>query len=312
MGNEAKKVFGRRLAWFFLRIFTFINGVLSLRWSYFLGNILGTIAYTTVLRQRKIALESLNIAFPELSLKKKKKITRKFFVSMAQSSFELLYYLKHTEKLNNVKIEGREFLDEALEAGKGVILVTAHIGNFPLLSLKLAKSAYKVNFITRPMRDEKAGDYLYNLRENAGVKSIFSYPRRECVINMLKALRNNEIIITQIDQNFGSGGVWVKFFGKLAATPIGPITLSTRTKAKLVPAFIHRTGTGKHCIKIFKAEPLIEAADKDEMILKNAANLSHIIENWIKDYPEEWGWIHRRWKSEPSEKVKAMKYRVEE
>jgi len=199
-----------------------------------------------------------------------------------------------------------------LKPGQGVILVTAHIGNFPLLSLKLANSGYRVNFVTRPMRDEKAGDYLYNLRENAGVKSIFSYPRRECVVSMLKALRNNEIVITQMDQNFGSGGVWVKFFGRLAATPVGPITLSMRTKAKLVPAFIYKTGLGRHCIKIFKEEPLIEAADKDEMILKNAANLSHIIEKWIRDYPEQWGWIHRRWKSEPSEKMKAMKFRVEE
>ncbi|MFA5271397.1 MAG: lysophospholipid acyltransferase family protein [Candidatus Omnitrophota bacterium] len=312
MNGETKKVLSRRIAWFFLRTFTFINGVFSLRWSYFLGSILGTLAYYTVARHRKIALESLNIAFPDRSIKEKKKITRDFFVSMAQSAFELLYFLRHTEKLENVKIEGQEFLDEALKAGQGVILITAHIGNFPLMSVKLAKSGYGINFVTRPMRDEKAGDYLYTLRENAGVKSIFSHPRRECVMSMLRALRNNEIIITQIDQNFGSGGVWVKFFDKLAATPVGPITLSMRTKAKLVPAFIYRTGLGKHCIKIFREEPLIDVRDKDEMILKNAANLSHIIEKWIKDYPEQWGWIHRRWKSQPSEKMREMKFRVEE
>ena len=312
MNGETRKILIRRIAWFFLRAFTFINGVFSLRWSYFLGSILGTFAYWAVGRHRRIAMESLDIAFPNLSIKEKKKITRDFFVSMAQSAFEMLYFLEHTDRLENVKIQGQEFLDEALKSGQGVILVTAHIGNFPLMSLKLAKSGYNVNFVTRPMRDEKAGDYLYNLRENAGVKSIFSQPRRECVMNMLRVLRNNEIIITQIDQNFGSGGVWVKFFGKLAATPVGPITLSTRTKAKLVPAFIYRTGLGKHCIQIFKEEPLIEASDKDEMILKNTANLSHIIEKWIKDYPEQWGWIHRRWKSQPSEKMRAMKFRVEE
>ena len=312
MNGETKKILARKIAWFFLRTFTLINGVFSLRWSYFLGSILGTLAYWAVVRHRKIAMESLDIAFPNFSVKEKKKITRDFFVSMAQSAFEMLYFLEHTDRLENVKIQGREFLDEALKSGQGVILVTAHIGNFPLMSLKLAKSGYNVNFVTRPMRDESAGDYLYNLRENAGVKSIFSQPRRECVMSMLRVLRNNEIIITQIDQNFGSGGVWVKFFGKLAATPVGPITLSMRTKAKLVPAFIYRTGLGKHCIKIFKEEPLLEASDKDEMILKNTANLSHIIENWIKDYPEQWGWIHRRWKSQPSEKMKAMKFKVEE
>ncbi|MFA6281197.1 MAG: lysophospholipid acyltransferase family protein [Candidatus Omnitrophota bacterium] len=300
------------MAWFFLRTFMVINGVFSLRWSYFLGSALGNFAYHAVLRHRKIALESLDVAFPNRSVNEKKKITRDFFISMAQSAFELLYFLRHTDKLDGIKIEGQEFLDAALKSGQGVILVTAHIGNFPLMSVKLAQSGYKVNFITRPMHDEKAGDYLYNLRENAGVKSIFSQPRRECVMNMLRVLRNNEIIITQIDQNFGAGGVWVKFFGKLAATPVGPITLSMRTKAKIIPAFIYRTGLGKHCIKIFKEEPLIQASDKDEMILKNAANLSHFIEKWITDYPEQWGWIHRRWKSQPSETMRAMKFRVEE
>lgn len=305
MNKEFKKTLARRIGWFFLRIFTVINGTFSLKWSYALGSCLGNFACAVIPQQRKISLEGLKIAFPDMTLKQRKKITRNFFIFMAQSAFELLYFLRHTDKLQNIKIEGRQNLDEALKAGTGIILVTAHMGNFPLMSLKLAKEGYKINFVTRPMRDEKAGDYLFNLRENAGVKSIFSYPRRECISGIIKALRDNEIVIMQMDQNFGSGGVWVKFFGKLAATPVGSITLGMRTQAKLVPAYIYREGFNRHCIKIFPAEPLIEAENKDEAVLKNAVKFSRIIESWIKEYPQQWGWIHRRWKSQPPKDLVA-------
>ncbi|MCK9573223.1 MAG: lysophospholipid acyltransferase family protein [Candidatus Omnitrophica bacterium] len=311
MNKELQKTLARRAGWFFLRIFTVVNGSFSLKWSYALGRRLGSFACAVIPQQRKISTDSLAIAFPDMTLKERKKITRDFFVFMAQSGFELLYFLRHLDRMQGVKIEGRQNLDEALKAGTGIILVTAHMGNFPLMSLKLAREGYKINFVTRPMRDEKAGDYLFNLRENAGVKSIFSYPRKECISGILKALRNNEIVIMQMDQNFGSGGVWVKFFGKLAATPVGPITLGMRTKAKLVPAYIYREGLSRHCIKILPAEPIIEAENKDEAVLKNAAKFSRIIESWIKEYPEQWGWIHRRWKSQPPKDLAASQFKVE-
>ncbi|MDD5583575.1 MAG: hypothetical protein PHV55_00775, partial [Candidatus Omnitrophica bacterium] len=246
MKKEQKKFIQRRLGFFFLRLFTIVNGILPLHFSYTLGKILGNLAYLFVVRHRRIAMESLSIAFPQKSLAEKKKIARGFFVFMAQGSFELLYFLRNTRNLDDVTIEGKENLDEALAQKRGVIIVTAHIGNFPLMSLKLVKEGYKVSFVTRPMRDEKAGDYLHNLRVGSGVKTIFSYPRRECVLGITKALRDNEIVILQMDQNFGTGGVWVKFFGLLAATPTGPVTLGLRTRACIVPAYIHRKGEGIH------------------------------------------------------------------
>ncbi|MFA5007645.1 MAG: lysophospholipid acyltransferase family protein [Candidatus Omnitrophota bacterium] len=311
INRELRKNFARHIGWFFLRIFTVINGSFSLKWSYALGKSLGNFACAVIPRQRKIADESLETAFPCMTPKERKKITRNFFVFMAQSAFELLYFLRHTDKLQGIEIRGKKNLDEALKEKTGIILITAHMGNFPLMSLKLAKEGYKVNFVTRPMRDEQAGDYLFNLRENAGVKSIFSYPRKECIAGILKALRNNEIVIMQMDQNFGSTGVWVKFFGRLAATPVGPITLGMRTGAKLVPAYIYREGFNKHCIEILPAEPLIETENKDETILKNTIKFSRIIESWVKEYPEQWGWIHRRWKSQPPQGLKASQFKVE-
>jgi KDO2-lipid IV(A) lauroyltransferase len=312
MDKEKKKFLRRRAGWILLRVFTIINGKFPLRWSYCLGRILGRAGYLIVRRYRKVALDSLSVAFPILSLKKRKKIANDFFVFMAQSSLELLYFLKNPQSLDDIRIQGREYLDRALKEGKGVIIVTAHLGNFPLMSLKLAKEGYPVNVVVRPMRDEKAGSYIHNLRTKAGVKTILSYPRRECVNGIIKALRENELVVIQMDQNFGTGGVWVKFFGKLAATPVGPIVFALRTKALLLPAYIVRELEGKYTIRFFPQEELILAEDKDKMVLLNTIKFTRIMEGWIKEYPRQWSWIHRRWKSQPSEKVKKLRFKIEE
>lgn len=311
MNKEKNKFLRRRAGWFAIRWFTAFSGVMPLGWNYFLGKVLGNFAYLVVVRHRKISLESLKTAFPNLSLRQRKKITRDFFVFMAQGSFELLHYLKNLKQLNNIQVEGKSYLDKALENKKGVILVTAHLGNFPLMSLKLAKEGYRVYFVTRPMRDDKAGDYLYDLRSKAGVNTIFSYPRRECVNGIMKALAGNGIVIMQMDQNFGSGGVWVKFFNKLAATPVGPIVLGLRTKASLVPAYIYHEKGFKHRIKIFPEEIMETGESRDQSILMNAVKFTRIIEGWVKEVPGQWSWIHRRWKSRPSEKVQSLKFKIE-
>ncbi|HIE35693.1 MAG TPA: hypothetical protein EYP89_00445 [Candidatus Omnitrophica bacterium] len=311
MDKEKKKFLRRKLGWISLRVFTLMNGILSLRFSYFLGKILGRVAFFLVLRHKKIALESLSIAFPQLSVKMRKRITSDFFIFMAQSSLELFHYLKNSYSLENVGIEGKENLDNALKKRKGVIILTAHFGNFPLMSLKLVKEGYPVSVVARPMRDRKAGDYIHSLRTKAGVKTIFSYPRKECVSNVIKALRNNEIVIIQMDQNFGTGGVWVKFFNKLAATPVGPIIFSLRTNSPIVPVYICREKDFYHLIKIFPEEDLTITEDRNKTILLNAAKFTRIIENWIKEYPSQWSWIHRRWKSRPPQEVKKLKFKIE-
>jgi len=247
-----------------------------------------------------------------MSLKEKKKIVRFYFSFMAQSTFELLFFVKNSHHLENIQIEGKENLEKALEKKKGVLLLTAHLGNFPLMLLKLAKEGYPINIVARPMRDKDTDDYVNSLRTKVGVKTILSYPRKVCVSGILNALRNNEIVVIQVDQNFGTGGVWVKFFGKLAATAVGPITLALRTKAAVVPVYMVREGRGKHQLKIFPEEELIAKEDKDQAILLNVIKITRIIENWVRKFPSQWAWVHRRWKSRPSDQIKASRFKIEE
>jgi len=311
MDKRKKKFLRKELSWIFLKIFTFLCDKCSLSLLYIIGAFLGRIAYTVVLPHKKVALESLSIAFPDFSLKKRKKIAKEFFIFMAQSFFELIYFLKKPHLLEEeVKTEGENFLKKALGKNKGVILLTAHLGNFPLISLVLAKKGYRINVVARPMRDEKIDIFVNNLRNKAGIKTILSYPRKECVESILRALRNNEIVMIQMDQNFGTGGVWVKFFNKLAATPVGPVIFALRTKAAIVPAYIKKD-EDKYLIRFLPEEPLDYFPNREEMVLKNVAKFTRIIESWIRENPSYWSWNHRRWKSRPSESVLRAKFKVQ-
>ena len=137
-------------------------------------------------------------------------------------------------------------------------------------------------------------------REKFKVKTIYSQPRKECVDLTIRALRNNEVVFIPIDQNFGTAGVFVDFFGQKAATATGPVVFAERTKAGILPCFIIRQADNTHKIICEPAIELVEGRDSQETIALNIQKLTNIIEAYIRKYPAEWGWIHRRWKSRPN------------
>jgi len=178
-------------------------------------------------------------------------------------------------------------------------LVSAHFGNFPLMMSRLAVAGYKVVGIMRPMRDKRVEKFLMERRARLSIKTIYSQPRNVCVNDTIKSLRNNEIVFLPLDQNFGTGGIFVDFFGQKAATATGPVILARRSGAVLLPCFIIRQEDDRHKIIFEPALDLAEGKDSHDSVLLNIQKLTSIIEFYIRKYPAEWGWIHRRWKSKP-------------
>ncbi len=299
--KKIRKSFSRFVGWLGIHICTLIVKVIPASWLYGFAGQIASLAFVFARKHKKIALDSLAVAFgQEKSHPEIKKIAKDCFICIAKSAVELMFFFDKPQALKSrVQIEGRNNLDQALAAGRGVILVSAHFGNFPLLLGRLAIDGYKAGGIMKPMHDARMEQIFLKKREKFGVRTIYSLPRQACVNNTINALRNNELVFIPIDQNFGTGGVFVNFFGEKAATATGPVILAQRTKAALIPCFIRRLPDDQHQI-IFEPElKLEEGKDPREVVLVNIQKLTDIIESYIRRYPAEWGWIHRRWKSKP-------------
>ena len=300
--KKTRKSIGRFFGWLGLNFCSLIVRFLPQRLLYGVAKNFAALGYLFARKHKRIALESLTIAFgQEKTPQQIRQITKDCFTFLAKAGMEIMFLMNRPLLLRRcVELVGKENLDTALAEGKGVILVSAHFGNFPLMLTKLSLDGYKVCGIMRFMRDERAERMFCATRKRVGIKTIYSQPRKECVENSIRTLRNNELLFIPIDQNFGSGGVFVDFFGRKAATAIGPVVLAQRTKATVIPCFIIRQKDDTH--KIIFEPPLIleEGETNAETININIQRLTNIIESYIRRYPAEWGWIHRRWKSKPN------------
>jgi KDO2-lipid IV(A) lauroyltransferase len=302
---DSKKIrtsISRFFGWLGLNTCSLIVKFIPARFIYGFAKNIGSLGYRIAKKQRTTTLESLTIAFGrDKSRQEIEQIARDCFTFLAKAGVELVFLMDRPALLmKRVNLVGKHNLDNALAKGNGVILASAHFGNFPLLMSRLALSGYKIGGIMRAMRDTRVENIFLEKRNRFKIKTIYSQPRSVCVNNTLEALRNNEVVFIPIDQNFGTGGVFVDFFGRKAATATGPVVLAQRTKAALLPCFIVRQKDDTH--KIIFEEPLNLEKGKDpqETVVINIQRLTNIIEHYIRIYPAEWGWVHRRWKTKQS------------
>jgi len=279
--------------------------VVPLSFLYGFARAMAFFGYRLARRHRAIALESLAMAFGDQKTPQEiRAIARECFYSMAGTAVEFFMFMKHPERIRRfVSIGGLENLDKALAAGRGVVAVSAHFGSFPLLLSRLAQEGYRIHSILRHMRDENLDRLFEEKRRAMNVGSVYTQPRQECVNQSLRVLRQNEILFVQLDQNFGTGGIFVDFFGVKAATATGPIIFSLRTGAPLVPMFIRRIEGPRHHIEILPPRGIDVAHGRDEAVLAVVQELTGVIEGYIRRYPHEWGWIHKRWKARPKGEV---------
>lgn len=299
--KQIRRIIGRSFGWLGLILYSLIIKFIPEFCLYRFAKNVAALGYLIARKQRKIALEGLTIAFgSEKSQAEINRIARDCFAFMAKAGMEVVFLMDRPALLRKrIELQGKENLDVALSKGKGVILVTAHFGNFPLMLAKLSLEGYKTASIMRYMRDERVEKILTVRRTRLGIKTIYSQPRKVCVENSIRTLRKNELLFIPIDQNFGSGGVFVNFFGRKAATATGPVILAQRTGATIIPCFILRQQNDTHKI-IFEAPlGLEEGSNLQNTAIINIQKLTNLIESYIRRYPAEWGWIHRRWKSKP-------------
>jgi len=305
MATEAKKKIERALVRWAYYFFTWLFRVLPYPAIKAISGLLLSITYPILGRMRRTAMSTLEIAFgKEKTPEELKKICKECFNNGGRGAIELGAFMTRPALIKQTfSFEGRsrENLEASLKEGHGVIGISAHFGNFPLMLLYLAQMGYPTNAIIRPSRDEIIEKDFQETRTRLGLKTVHSYPREACVSQSLKALRDRELLVVMLDQNTGSkSGVYVDFFGQKAGTATGPVIFAMRTGAPLLPIFTLRNGdTDTHTLVIEKHFYLEQKATDEETIQYNVQKLTNIIEKYIRKYPAEWGWMHRRWKSRP-------------
>lgn len=264
-----------------------------------LGTHLADLFFRFSRREKAIALENLSAAFGgEKSPDEILKICRDCFRNLGKQLMEVLKMPRlNSENLDSlIIIDGRQNIDDALKAEKGVIILTAHFGNWELLAAGLSLSGYDLSYIVRPLRSRQLDALLNRLREGAGGKPI---QRGASIKGALKCLKRNGLLGILADIDTKVDGVFVDFFGRPAFTPRGPVSLALRTGAALVPTHIVRQKDNKHIIVAEKALELKLTGDLEEDIRINTARGVKILESYIRKYPEQWIWIHERWKTQP-------------
>jgi Kdo2-lipid IVA lauroyltransferase/acyltransferase len=285
---------------------TFLAAWLPFKCVCWITRFLSAVGFIVLIRQKKIAWESLRVAFgrekTELEIRQ---IFKDCFFNIGKSMTELIYFIEHPSQIKKkVFFENKDILLNAMAQGKGVIVVSGHFGNFPLMLLRLHQEGLSTSAIIRPARDHKAEEYFQKKRSTLGLKTIYSRPRKKCVTESLRALRAKELLFVLLDQHSGSaGGVMVDFFGQKAATAAGPVVFALRTQAPIVPIFIVRQPDDTHKIIVEPPLAIEHGATEEETLVKNVSRITQIIERYVRQYPEEWGWMHRRWKGRSTGKT---------
>lgn len=272
---------------------------LRLESLHFYGEKSAAIAFYFLRTARRIALNNLHLALGrEKSDDEIERICRESFRNIGKDMMETSRFIDYMDGSIKtlVKFEGKEYLDEALKQGKGVIALSAHVGNFPMMCTRLVAEGYPLAVIVRESKNPKIVKLMTSLRDSIGMESIPAKPSMKCVSRCLNALRGNRILFAQIDLHARESEVWVDFFGYLVPTFKGPVVFSLRTGAPIVPMFIIRNSNNSHNIIIHPPFELEVTGDMEKDITANIARLTKIIEGTIRKYPEQWWWTLRRFK----------------
>ena len=204
-----------------------------------------------------------------------------------------------------VAVEGEEHLRRALELGRGVIALSAHLGNFTMIGTRLAAAGYPFSAVVKQPKDERFARLIDHYRAMVGIQTISAKPRREAARQILKALRRNEVILLIADE-FKSGGVEVEFLGRTAPAPRGPATLALRTGAAVLPTFVTRDHEDRLTLRIGEEVRLVKTGDLQKDVAANASLFAGHLEAMVRRYPDQWNWLgfHRNGRTPRSEMVK--------
>jgi KDO2-lipid IV(A) lauroyltransferase len=274
--------------------------LLPRRFALGLGRGIGLLAYLADRRHRRVAHENIAACLPEGSEQAtRRRIARRCFSHFGLVGVEcLLMPFRTRDEIRRLAVwEGLEHLKAAHGKGKGVFVISGHLGNWEMVALLQGWSDLPMAMVTRPLDNPLLEDLLAGGRSRSGNRIVH---KRRAVRGMMEALRNGWCVALVIDQDFPkSERVFVDFFGRPAATAPTLGVLALRTGAPIVPVVSEALPDGRYRIRYLPpVEPRL-SGDRESDILDIMSRCTSILENEIRRNPEQWLWMHRRWKTRP-------------
>ena len=275
-------------------------GRLPHRLAIALGALVGTLAYYLVPKERRLALEHLALAFPDRDAGWRRRTARRCFANLGRSALEVAAVRSFDARLKEVVELGEaetRLLREAHARGKGVVFVSCHVGNWELLARRLVREGYRAATVAREANDPRLTALLQARRAEAGLQTIWR-GSQSAARELLRRLRAGDLLGLLIDQDTSVQGQFVPFFGRPAFTPRAPADLALRTGAAVLFGCAHRVAPTRHRL-VLRGVSIEPTGDAEADSLALTAALTREIEAEVRAAPEEWVWMHRRWRTQP-------------
>lgn len=284
----------------FVKFMVLISSFFPRSWLRKSGWWLGFLWFDVFGFRKKIIMDNLRIAFPGWSDEKKRQVGRESVYQLGYSFGEFFFIPSMTQEWlkDNVVFEGWEHLENARAQGKGMLLLSLHLGNADVGASSIAMKGQELYLITKRFKTKWFDDMWFSVRGSKGVKYIDAHAPNNA-FEILKALKKNAALVFVLDQYMGKPfGIATRFFGKRTGTAYGLALFVQKTKAPVLPTY---TFEGEdHKIHVVIEAPLDTEKwvtdDKDQTLLNLTQSFNDKLEEIVRKHPEQWMWVHRRWK----------------
>lgn len=283
--------------WLLVKLFSFLPRNLGRRF----GAAVGSFAFSALSRLRRVGLRNLELAFPELSPSEREGILRSLYRKLGWQLAEFCkmqgYTRQNTSEL--IRYEGLDHYLAARERGNGVLILTGHLGAWELSSFYHSLMGHPMSMVIRRLDNPWVDKLVNDIRCMHGNQVLH---KDDFARGLLSAMRRGESVGILMDTNMTPPqGVFVDFFGTLACTAAGLARVALKTGAAVLPGFMLWEESEKKYVLHFGAEiPIVPTGDDQADTLAVTQRLTSELEAWIRRYPDQWLWVHRRWKTRPA------------
>lgn len=269
---------------------------ISLKKSLKLGGVVGKIAFLVVKKRREIALSNLRMIFKDKSENEIKEIAKESFANLGKTLIEFLRLPKYDKNqlMDIVKIDGEENLIQAISSGKGVLIITAHFGNWELIFHILTLFTDRLSAVAQRFKNQWFDKLVNSYRIIHGGEII---EKADSIKQVISHLRNGYCVVILGDQDAGNSGIFIDFMGVSASVAKGPAIFAMKTGAIVLNIFDIRQSDGSHIIKVSNPMKFEGSGNLQEDIKRYTSEITKSLEYMICKYPSQWLWLHNRWKT---------------